>query len=615
MKNKYITALIFSVIVLISGISVALMCNADFALSNNAAQTAVSEESADSAQPTEAEATAAPSASTTAQPQASTAVAEPTRAGTSQAQSTRPYITLATEPDRSGTQQEVIDLPNINSAYSTARPVKIGEGFKDALASRSDVKIYTFTADKRGGLSVNFIHEDTTLGAGTAWYIYLFEKYSPNGMEGEMAYRLLTRWSADMKKSLQATSAVGIYPGEYCLAVTSGIDYDTEEYTLKINLDSTSIYEAEPNDTIYRYNEIMLNTPIKGVSSLTQTKDNDWFMFRLTRPMVIDLSFSHGDEKLPQVGWIISLTDEEGNSHYFGKSYFSDLTVSSGQIGLPSGNYFICISSHISNEAQYTLQVTAVEDESFETEYNDTKQSAGSLVFDDKVAVVKGSITERLTGLDNDWFRFSAAEDGVISFSFLHDNYMRNRDGWSITIYDAFDNLIYYTTSQWAQTDVISPLLGVAAGDYYICVSAEDMLYNSGTYTIKLVTVEAERWESERNDSFETADELPLNTEISGTLVNVKLDYDRDCYYVDVDKPCYAYVKFSHANLISSNEGWVISVYKADGSLLESFSSRWVDTERVSSLLSLEKGRYYISIDTGIHFKDKKYTVKVETVE
>ena len=525
-------------------------------------------------------------------------------------------ICFATSDINEETTQSALVLQDIDSDVITELPVKeitANTIYKDCLESASDMKLYEFTISSRCGLSIEFTHKTDDTDTATGWGLYLFEKYSKTGDGKNYGYRLVNKYSADISELTTTTSFSGVYPGEFVFVVTAGSTFTATEYMFKLTADYTNLYEAEPNNEKAYYTEILTDSTYKGISNSTQQVDNDWYLFTLKENGGIDIEFEYGRGSLSQVLWFVTLENEAGECFYRSRIYGNDTSASSGEIGLPSGNYLICVETYTQNDIQYSLTVKTADVS--EVEFNDTLETAEELEFTESVAVKSGSISERRGSYDIDYYTFETENDGVFVLSFGHHTYARTDTGWEITVTDEDGHIIFYDVSYWNEGSKVAPLMGVNAGKYYIKIDADGMRYCNATYTLKLGVVETDLWETENNDTTDTADKISLDTPISGTLVNNKLDYDTDYYCIDITEKTYAYLNFSHSNLGTQDEGWIITITNEDGKELDSFTSKWVDTKRLSKLLTLNPGRYYISVDTGLHFNNKKYTLKLESIE
>ena len=518
-------------------------------------------------------------------------------------------IDIEYSSEESTEEDDIKDITITKRKLAGVEQISVNSYYKDSLSDKTDIKLYEFTLQSRAGVSVEFSHSTGEENVLNGWYFYLYERYDTDGTGTNYGYRLINKYEAREESLASVTNYNGLYPGEYIFAVTSGSGFTTNGFIFKLIADYTNIYEAEPNDNPYFYSEIRKDVTVKGLSNRKGTLDEDWYLFTQTDYGSVNISFERLRSDLPQVCWFIGLYDEDLNCLFYTSCYGTDTINTSGDIGLSPGNYLVVVKTHTNNDVQYRLTVnTGCVNE---VEFNDTAENAEEFEFIEGAAVKTGSLSERKGSYDVDYYTFDYPSDGVFTLMFDHDALGKTDAGWRITVFDDEDNILYCDTSLWNESTKVAPLMGIDAGRYYIKIDADSLRYNSATYTLKLNFVETDTYETEPNNSLETADEI-IDGSISGTLVTKGLDFDTDYYYFDVDKRTYIYVSFSHINLASQNEGWVITVTDEDGDEIESFTSKWVDTKRMSKLLVLDKGRYYITVKTGLYFSGKRYTLTLE---
>lgn len=481
-----------------------------------------------------------------------------------------------------------------------------------SLVSETDLRVYRLTVDKRGVLQPRFSYNFSEV-SGTPWMLSLYEAYASDG-EGEPdAFRLLSTTAVSANQTETLGEKTGVYPGIYYLIVAPGDALSVDEFTAAVSFFDTEPWEAEPNDSVTRYTELSPDIRMGGASSAKTGGDKDFFLLTVPARGIVTLTFEHSDEKLPQVGWIATLRNAAGETVWKKLSYYSDTSLDSGEIGLEAGAYFLSIESHIQNGADYFVTWHFEALDTYETEGNDTRETADAIVVNAPDGGVSGSLSDRTETPDRDWYRFELDADGVISFSFVHRDYLRNRDGWTIAVTDEAGQVLYKMVSRWSDMAISSPQLGLGRGVYYILVDGENMLLNSGTYIVALTFAEGENWESEPNDTVETADTLSVNEDIFGALIGTETNYDTDCYQFELTRTAPVSFRLSHAGYAQDFEGWRVSLRNEDGRTLSSFTSKWSDTQTDSPLLNLSPGRYFIVVETGARFSDIRYSLHVTT--
>ena len=495
----------------------------------------------------------------------------------------------------------------------TVVPAVLNNFMRDSLSSIVSKKVYTFTLDERGVILYAFNHTENTQKS-CLWYITLYEEYSPDGTGKTIDYRVINRTSYEKVGTAVKSAAIGVLPGNYRVEVECISGFTQDKYNIMIGFAENFFYEAEPNDTNSRYNDLPLNVTMNGSASVLPNgkSDVDTYLFRITEKGYTVLYFEHEDDAeniKDNVAWRITLTDENGNEYFYTSSTMEKAMLNSGVMGLPEGYYYVTVSSHMYSNIAYSLNVSFVSDSAIETEFNDTQETAERIdVNTEKV----GSITSRYSVADRDFFTFTMENDGFVVVDFIHEATADDKDGWNITILDSNGKTVYNSVSNWNQEILQTPNIGLTKGDYFIRIDSDDIYHNSMIYRLILLTVQNTNWETEPNNTPAEADILQLGTTINGAMVETGVDYDRDWYRVSIDTARELNVSFSH---IRTNEagkqGWIVSVLDTSGNIIKSVSVDW-DVEEVDFAVNAGAGDYYILIETGLYFNSNRYILSVK---
>ena len=495
----------------------------------------------------------------------------------------------------------------------TVIPAVLNNFMRDSLSSIVSKKVYTFTVDKRGVILYAFNHMENTQKS-CLWYITLYEEYSPDGTGKTIDYRVINRTSYEKVGTAVKSAAIGVLPGNYRVEVECISGFTQDKYNIMIGFAENFFYEAEPNDTNSRYNDLPLNVTMNGSASVLPDgkSDTDTYLFRITEKGYTVLYFEHEDDAeniKDNVAWRITLTDEAGNEYFYTSSTMEKAMLNSGVMGLPEGYYYVTVSSHMYSNIAYSLNVSFVSDSAIESEFNDTQETAERIeVNTEKV----GSITSRYSVADRDFFTFTMENDGFVVVDFIHEATADDKDGWNITILDSNGKTIYDSVSNWNQEILQTPNIGLTKGDYFIRIDSDDIYHNSMIYRLILLTVQNTNWETEPNNTPAEADILQLGTKINGAMVETGVDYDRDWFRVSIDTARELNVSFGH---IRTNEagkqGWIVSVLDTSGNIVKSVSVDW-DVEEVDFAVNVGAGDYYILIETGLYFNSNRYILSVK---
>ena len=477
-----------------------------------------------------------------------------------------------------------------------------GTTIHDTLSNSAGENIYSFSLGRRGAITYTFSQESPT---SAKLRISLYQEFSPDGNSDEKQYRELYSIYTSSDSSSKTSLPTGVYPGNYRIYVLCESSFSSTDYDLTMNFTQTDKYECENNSSITRYDELALNRSITGsCAQLSSGLDSDCYMFEITKSGYINFAFAHDDMKLDQIAYRIYIYDALGNEYYFARSSFTDIIISSGNISLTPGYYFIKIDSHIFCETEYIMSVKFTADNDFENELNDTKEAADTITLGKEIY---GNITPRSSVPDADWYKFTLSEGASVMLDFLHADQGKDRNGWNIKLYSQDMKLIYSAVSKWTDQVVQSPFIGLSSGDYYVCIDAEGLNLSASTYALLITSDSDGAWEAEPNDTFDTANLIAADKSVSGTMLENGVDFDRDVYRFSIKEKKDITISFAHTPLAENREGWVITLYDEEKNEITSFTSNWNTSKTESSSVELEAGDYYISVDTGKFYSNIRY--------
>lgn len=507
----------------------------------------------------------------------------------------------------------VTEMPTDDAAADvqegvTVVPAKLNNIMRDSLANIISKKIYTFTADRRSAVVYAFNHVNVT-DTSCLWYITLYEEYSPDGTGKTTAYRVLNRMSYTSIGVGERSATIGILPGNYRVEVECITGYTEDKYDIVIGLTETNDYETEYNNSPSRYTELPLNKTLHGSASVFpgDEPDEDYYLFRVTDAGYTVLYFDHEEDTEGMngaVAWRIRVTDMQGNEYYYISSDMDKAMINSGVMGLPPGYYYVRVSSHVFSNITYSLNVSFSKDSAIETELNDTPESADIIAVNTEKI---GSLTPREDKSDRDYYVFTMEKDGFVVIDFIHEALTESNDGWNITVTAQDGRVAYNTVSDWNQPVLQSPSIGLTAGTYYIGIDSDNLYHSSIVYRLILLTVESSGWETEPNNSMDTADVIGIGSTVNGTMVEMGTDYDKDYFMLDIEVAGTLSIAFGHIVVDEPDkEGWIVSVADADGNIISSMTSDWDSPAEVLTA-PVEAGRYYIVVETGLYFNTSRY--------
>jgi len=206
------------------------------------------------------------------------------------------------------------------------------------------------------------------------------------------------------------------------------------------------------------------------------------------------------------------------------------------------------------------------------------------------------------------WYKLNIASPGYISITFKHA-YLNTSSLWKVQLYDKNTKELINFESNREDTEYTSFKSGVPAGDYYVKVSCP-LYFNSESYSFKVNYTQSSVWETEFNDSFNSADSLDLNKVYRGVLAN---NSDKDYFKTNLKSN-------SNASLIlcpdvyseeNSYSRWNFKIY--DSSTRKIKEGYFSPNESISlDLSSYSAGNYYIEVSRSYGSLDGvAYQIKV----
>ncbi len=545
---------------------------------------------------------------------------------------------ITSDSETSSDTTEAVFVAQENSvpekSYSTVNDVEKSALFDvtyyGLLYSGSQTDSYIYSSKSRGAISFKFSHSTHEINNG--YYIRTYVRYSPDGDGKQYAWRLVNEAKSTYTATEEKSVPIGVMAGTYKIEITSVSDKPVvASYSLEATFDYDSGYEIEYNDTITRYTELFDGQAMKGSASyFIDKKDVDWFMIRTYTDEQINLDFEHTAKENETVAWKITIYDSESNIVYSGNSYMSTSMLSSGVIGVQKGCYYIKVESRIYCDSTYILTVTKSFDENAECEYNDTKETANEIILG---GTVVGNLTGRAPAGDTDYYHFSLNKDGYFSVSLLHKpdadeaaNAKNNdtpKDGWRITLTDDDGNILYGNLSSWSDSGVSSPLIGLSAGEYYICVDNANIYFNNMQYVITTEFTADDTWEKEPNNTIATATVLTPGKNLNGGISPTSDGYDVDYYSFTLAEKTDVAIEINHEYINSENDIFNVScldsqtnaqtLYDINGKKISSLTSIGKNVSSAAYCYSLPAGTYYLKITASATYDSVNYAISVRT--
>lgn len=230
----------------------------------------------------------------------------------------------------------------------------------------------------------------------------------------------------------------------------------------------------------------------------------------------------------------------------------------------------------------------------YERESNNSKDTAN------EIAVNTGISGYLEKGSDEDWFKFSISKAGYFNITFEHTLISSKDSHWSIYIYDqsgvnCVDGDTDTRLESPGNSNSKSKTYGVPAGTYYLrVIEGVHWTYSSKPYTLTVNYTEASDWETENNNSKESADEITFNKFFHGAITK---RYDYDWYQLESNSSREVAITFNHPVIDYSDVLWEIYLYDSSGvTQLLKYGRRGNTETATTDFIHVSEGIYYIKI-------------------
>jgi len=477
-----------------------------------------------------------------------------------------------------------------NDTYGTANKISVGDKMPGNISSSGDVDWYKFTTSADGYITVDFEHElfDNSY---EFWYMYIYDVTGTKKVVTDSYY--VVKGNANCK-----TAEIGVPAGTYYIKIIprSSYDWSNRDYSICVNFTKASDWETEFNNERQTADTIKVNKTYQG--AIVSTADVDWYKFTTSADGYITVDFEHELFDNSYDFWYMYIYDATGTKKVVTDSYYAvkgNANCKTAEIGVPAGTYYVKIvprSSYDWSNKTYSICVNFTKNSNWETEFNDDQTTADVIKVNQ---TYQGAI---VSTADVDWYKFTTTADGYITVNFEHDLLDKNYDLWYFYLYDASgaNNILgnsYYAVKGNANRETAE--IGVPAGTYYIkIVPRSSYDWSNITYSVSVNFKETSKWEKEKNNVWENANEIEKNQSISGTIHGTS---DVDWYKFNVAADCEVAIEFSHELINASDNRWAVYLYDETGTsqILKVYSAGSERT-KTSSYVALTPGRYCIKV-------------------
>lgn len=516
-----------------------------------------------------------------------------------------------------------------NDSISTAdNYTKLGQTITGSISSTSDTDYYKITSAAKGYLSFQLQHDKVSSKLATDIY-----SVAVCDASGNTIYTMTSRTDEEKTESVNFGLAAGTYYLKvsgvtYLNASGSFAIYGTNGETYKLNASWTNAdnWESESNDT---YD--IANTAVSGITysgDIGTYSDVDYFKTTLSANGYINVKLTHpvvsGQETTNMfVFSVIRKVDKDQYTEVYTTNIRGgDTSVSTPNLGLPKGEYYVKIAgtgnsagtllSGTSYPVNYDVCIKAKTAGNREVESNDSAATANSVK---NGKTYYGSIS---SSSDKDYYKIKMSKAGYLQLKFGHKNNQSTASCYNVVLYNKDNSEIYKFTSTGTETSFTSCKLGLAAGEYYVCVSQASTLY-TGDYTICMTQKAASGWETENNGDWASADNIKVGKAVNGVITGYTSD--EDCYRFTLTKAQYINFSLAHEKINDAGRSWYVVLYNANGKRVSRKDDDHIysyagSTYTESKAVKLSKGTYYLKVQAfAKNAVEKEYTLCVNKIE
>lgn len=515
-----------------------------------------------------------------------------------------------------------------NDSISTAdNYTKLGQTITGSISSTSDTDYYKITSAAKGYLSFQLQHDKVSSKLATDIY-----SVAVCDASGNTIYTMTSRTDEEKTESVNFGLAAGTYYLKvsgmtYLNASGSFAIYGTNGETYKLNASWTNAdnWECESNDT---YDTA--NTAVSGITysgDIRTYSDVDYFKTTLSANGYINVKLTHpvvsGQETTNMfVFSVIRKVDKDQYTEVYTTNIRGgDTSASTPNLGLPKGEYYVKIAgtgnsagtllSGTSYPVNYDVCIKTKTAGDREVESNDSAATANSVK---NGKTYYGSIS---SSSDKDYYKIKMSKAGYLQLKFGHKNNQSTSSCYNVVLYNKDNSEIYKFTSTGTETSFTSCKLGLAAGEYYVCVSQASTLY-TGDYTICMTQKAASGWETENNGDWASADNIKVGKAVNGVITGYTSD--EDCYRFTLTKAQYINFSLAHEKINDAGRSWYVTLYNANGKrFYQNYDHIYCyagSTYTESPAVKLSKGTYYLKVQAyAKNAVEKEYTLCVNKIE
>ena len=351
--------------------------------------------------------------------------------------------------------------------FQNATPVSLNTAFKGNVTSgyHNQQRIYKISPNQPGGISIQFDHPRQN-DSNAYWSVELYDDTYKSVMSRKIYGNYTTA----------TLPTIGLYNKVYYITVQS-TDYSNarsqDVYTMTVHFDAANKYESELNNSYTTSNLIALNTPYLGSITSGYHNEQDYYRVETTNPGYLSVNFEHERMGNSDGYWNVALYNEAYNKLCERKIYGNSTGYTLPSIGVPTGTYYIIITStdysNAKSDTTYKLTASYQVSDVWEKELNESYSSATP------IEIGKTYYGTSMSGYhsEKDFYRFSAPSSDIYTIALTTKLMTSESNYYNVALYDAaYKELTNFNLP--GNVTSHKTIETLSAGTYYLRVQSSD---------------------------------------------------------------------------------------------------------------------------------------------
>lgn len=372
------------------------------------------------------------------------------------------------------------------SAADAVKSLAVNTSVSGAPASRQ-ADTYQVKVPSRGKLSIQLNHENL-FSTDTYWTVEL--------LAADLSTVLQSYNSTGVDESL-SSATLGVTQGTYYVRVYArkecSHEYSDKPYTLRVNFTPSTTWEVEYDAATKNNNNAQGSATAMSANktyygTLYNSNDIDFFKVKVPKSGSLTLTFQHPNVFDKQNYWKIQLVNSKTEVFYEIDSPGTKVSLTSAQIGVSSGTYYVKIINggyNKWNSSEYSLKLKYKSASNWEKEYTDkTRVSNNTMATANSITAgkaVKGTIS---TKNDVDYFKVKVKSTKTVTINFSHAKLSKKSKMWKITVYNSKTKQMYSFSSRGLDKS-LTKKVKLPKGTYYVKISGSTG-WDKTPYTLKV---------------------------------------------------------------------------------------------------------------------------------